>query len=352
MKKYLLFLFLFLPLSLFGQDWGRIVQEYGAGVCKIEIRSGKSVLASGTGFAIDGEGLVMTNSHVIAEAESNDNLDIYLAFSQADDGETWYKADPLVHSPQEDLALLHIERDTPVYFEFSTADDPELMTEILIMGYPLGQGYKSTPGFIQAFQKVYGIGYMYDLSAGVDPGSSGGPVLGKDGKILGVVTAHIAGRNFNFALPLTAVRGFVERADDPELLSLTSEPAGARVYVNDRFYGETPLTLSLYGSKLDLRLEADSYVAREETLSPGLEQNELNILLEKDVPPKVLVTIDSRPEGATIWVDNNELGQAPVQFEAEPSSRIRVLGKLKRKKDIFETFQIEEEAEQTIILDF
>ena len=308
--------------------------------------------SSGSGFAIGTAGQVVTNNHVIAAAASDEKIRIMLCFTEAEDGSEEYEASIVWNSSQEDLAILSIDRRTSDFLTPREGPSPLLMTEILVMGYPLGQGFKSTPGYIQAFQTISGMGEMYDLSSAVDPGSSGGPVINMEGEVVGVVTAQLRGYNFNLALPLEALRGYVEKAGNPEIVRIKTNPPGSRVFADGRYAGISPLSLELYGRNISLRVESEGFEPKEVVVEPLTGKAKWEINLEPIPEEIVTVRIESVPEGAAVWVDNREMGTTPMQMEADPSSRIRILAKLRRHKDIFKTVRIGDEPEQTIVLEF
>lgn len=343
-------MFILTSYFLYSKDWAAVVNQYGDAVCKIEICSGDKIITTGSGFTINSTGSILTNYHVISKAVTDSRMDIKVSFPQSEDQEKSFSAIIGANSAREDLALISIEKETSVFLQFHKGNSPELMTEVMVMGFPLGQGFKSTPGYIQAFQENPGLGYMYDLSIGVDPGNSGGPVIDVHGSIVGVVTAHIPGYNFNLALPLDSVKGFIDRADNPHVVEINSNPEGSRIFINGRYKGTTPISIDFYGSKVKLRIEHDSYQAEEKVLSPDF-QGPLMVELKKIISQEVKVRLDTNPSGAEIWVDNIEMGESPLEFEVDPGSRIRVRSKLRWHKPRLDVIKIGNDPEQEIILD-
>ncbi len=105
-------------------------------------RSGRGVASLGSGFVIDPEGYVVTNNHVIAEAD-----EITVQF--ADDHD--YEAVLIGRDQQTDLALFKIERDEPFPFvEWADSDDVRVGDWMIAIGNPFGLGSTVTAGIVSA----------------------------------------------------------------------------------------------------------------------------------------------------------------------------------------------------------
>lgn len=351
MSKFWYSFFFVVCVSYCGaQEWSTVVQKYGQSVCKIEIMSGQEVLSSGSGFVIDRDGKILTNAHVISDAEKNSAVTIRLFFPQSDNPLKQYTASIVFVSVQVDLAVIDIKTPLPVAFSFSGNTTPSLMTEVLVMGYPLGKNFKTTPGFIQAIQTIPGIGEMLDLSAAVDPGSSGGPVIGKDGKVLGVVTAKIPGYNFNLALPAKTATGYMANAQNPIAVQVTSTPSGSMVFANSNYLGKTPLPVTVYGSAIELSVEQDGFQTMKKTITPAeyTVSGKIDFMLLPVASSKVTVTLDTDPSGAQIWIDNVDMGKSPLVFEADKGSRLRIRTKRSSYKDVSSIELIGDKSQQDV----
>lgn len=135
----------------------------------------------GTGFAISADGLVATNAHVVAGADS-----IYVETSKG----TSLKATLVYQDIQSDLAVLQIVDSTfqlpTMPYELRKSSVP-LGDEVFTLGYPrdeivYGKGYiSSETGF-------RGDSSSYQVSMPVNPGNSGGPLIDGKGQVLGIIT--------------------------------------------------------------------------------------------------------------------------------------------------------------------
>lgn len=140
-----------------------------------------------TGFMITRDGYVVTNYHVITGADS-----VHL---QNHKGQS-FKADIIFTNPEKDLAILHISDSTfkslkSIPYTFKKQDS-DLGEDIYTIGFPrdeavYGQGYlSSSTGYA-------GDTLAYQISIPVNPGNSGGPVLDKDGNVIGIISGKQKG---------------------------------------------------------------------------------------------------------------------------------------------------------------
>lgn len=338
------------PTVAHAQDWQKVVAERSPAVCKIELLSGDATVASGSGFSIDKAGKVMTNAHVVAMARNDPSLKIRLAFSGSD--KEYKDATIAEFSDLADCALLDAHAALPAALSIFAGETPALMTELVALGFPLGKSFKATPGYLQAMQDIPGIGEMIDLSAAVDPGSSGGPVLAKDGTVIGMVTAKYPGYNFNLALPSRVLRGFLANVANRVELTVESEPSGAMVFANGNFMGKSPVTVRMYGIDLALTAELEGYETGKLTVKADKTASwSVTVPLERAKSDKVTVTIDTNPSGGRIWVDNSDLGAGPVAYTTEKGARLRIRTRLRGYKDESRTDVLGDSPDQTISID-
>ena len=152
----------------------------------------------GSGFIIDKEGFVVTNNHVIQDA---DQIKVKLG------GDTEYDAKVVGRDPNTDLALLKIKtgRDLPV-LKMGDSDALKIGQWVVAIGSPFGLERTVTAGIVSAKGRVIGSG-PYDnfiqTDASINPGNSGGPLINMKGEVVGINTAIIAaGSGIGFAIPV------------------------------------------------------------------------------------------------------------------------------------------------------
>lgn len=140
----------------------------------------------GSGFIISSEGLIMTNAHVIENAE---DVAVYLS-----DGREFKAEVKLIDEPS-DLALLRIdpEGEKIPYLEFSKSENLEVGDLVLAIGNPFGVGQTVTSGIVSAVSSkasnITDFNFFIQTDAAINPGNSGGPLVSLDGQVVGVNTA-------------------------------------------------------------------------------------------------------------------------------------------------------------------
>lgn len=171
--------------------------------------------SSGTGFFLSNSGYIVTNYHVIENAQNN-NIKVT---GINEDYSKSYKVQVVVNDKQNDLAILKIADDTftsikgiPYAFKFTTSNVGE---DCFVLGYPLissmGKEIKLTNGIISSKTGFDGNIAQYQISAPVQPGNSGGPLFDKNGYVIGVVQAkHTEAENAGYAIKASYIRNLVE----------------------------------------------------------------------------------------------------------------------------------------------
>jgi serine protease Do len=154
----------------------------------------------GSGFVVDPRGFVVTNNHVIAEAD-----EIQVVFND----ETSYEATLVGRDTKTDLALLKIEVDHPLQaVTFGDSDSVRVGDWIIAIGNPFGLGSTVTAGIISARSRDIRAGPYDDflqVDAPINRGNSGGPSFNLDGQVIGINTAIFSPSGGNvgigFAIP-------------------------------------------------------------------------------------------------------------------------------------------------------
>ncbi len=137
--------------------------------------------AMGSGFIIDEDGLIITNNHVV---ENADEIVVIL-----DDG-TELDAEIVGRDSRTDIAVLKVESDDPLpAVEFADSDVVKVGQWVMAVGNPFGLGGTVTAGIISAIDRNINAG-PYDAfiqtDAAINQGNSGGPLFDMDGKVIGV----------------------------------------------------------------------------------------------------------------------------------------------------------------------
>ncbi|HEX6016341.1 MAG TPA: DegQ family serine endoprotease [Geminicoccaceae bacterium] len=163
----------------------------------------------GSGFVVDPTGFVVTNNHVIADAD-----EITVVFND----ETEYPAKLIGTDSKTDLALLKIERPEPFPFVgWADSDQVRVGDWMIAIGNPFGLGSSVTAGIVSARGRDIRAGPyddFFQVDAAINRGNSGGPSFTLDGKVFGVNTAIFSPSGGNvgigFAIPANLARPVIE----------------------------------------------------------------------------------------------------------------------------------------------
>lgn len=170
--------------------------------------------AQGSGFFISADGYVVTNNHVINEAE-----DITVALSDGRD----FAAEVVGTDPETDLALLRVEADVTFdYVELDRELDIRVGDWVVAMGNPFGLGGSATTGIISAMGRQIGPAQAYtdflQTDASINRGNSGGPMFDLNGNVVGVNSAIISPTGGNvgigFAIPSDLAARIIDQLID------------------------------------------------------------------------------------------------------------------------------------------
>jgi len=142
--------------------------------------------ALGSGFIISPDGLLVTNNHVI---ENADEIKIEMLNGNILD------ATVLGTDPKTDIALLKVNSKSSLPFvEFGNSDNARVGDWVLAIGNPLGQGFSVSAGIISARGRDLQGPYddFIQTDAAINRGNSGGPLFNTDGEVIGVNTAILS----------------------------------------------------------------------------------------------------------------------------------------------------------------
>jgi len=168
----------------------------------------------GSGFILNKEGLILTNNHVIGNAQAA-KIEVKLSDQHT------YKAQILGVDPGHDLALLKI--NAPNLLPATLADSNGLIVgqRVYAIGNPFGLSGTMTRGIISAMRSIRGpqgnpIEDAIQTDAAVNPGNSGGPLLNSRGEVIGITTL-IASNNgvdqsagIGFAIPINTAKAVLD----------------------------------------------------------------------------------------------------------------------------------------------
>jgi hypothetical protein len=197
--------------------------------------------ASGTGFAVSENGYVLTNDHVINGCQA---LKIHTK-------DKIVSAKIISRDSLNDLALIKANFKPKTVFVLRN-EAPNLLDEIFVAGYPFGyqvsNSIKITSGIVSSLSGIGNNFSNMQIDAAIQPGNSGGPVIDKQGNVIGIAVAKldfesvykdygVVPENTNFAIKASVARNFIESNDVYLSKRNTSKKRNLGKYIsNGTFY--------------------------------------------------------------------------------------------------------------------
>jgi tetratricopeptide (TPR) repeat protein len=176
-----------------------------------------NILRIGSGFFIDRNGTLVTNDHVLDDA--------FAGKVKTADGGIFTISAVIASNPLVDLIKVRVKippaQSVPAVL---SADDPGIADRVVVIGSPMGLAHTISEGIVAAVRKHPTLGKVYQLTAPISPGSSGGPVLNLKGQVIGVISFQtVLGQNINFAVAINALQTLTIEAREPSIAEWTLE---------------------------------------------------------------------------------------------------------------------------------
>ena len=230
--------------------------------------------ALGSGFIIDEKGIVVTNNHVIQDAE-----DIIIRIN--DDRE--FKAKVIGADPLSDIAVLQLETNEKfVPVKFGNSDKARIGDWVIAIGNPFGLGGTVTSGIISARNRALGLSRYEDYiqtDASINSGNSGGPLFDMNGDVIGINTA-ILGRSgsigIGFAIPSNSAKVVIDQSSGIIVM-------GQNVKISTVAVAQGNLTIRVTETPLVSQPQPFSQTGTTEVV------NQLNVGIDKDQDKKLAI---------------------------------------------------------------
>lgn len=203
------------------------IKEIGSGSGQANISAAdQDVRGTGSGVIFSSGGYILTNYHVIEDANK-------FVVELSDNGAKHsYKAEVVTQDKDNDLAILKISDEKfttlpAIKYAFKESGQLEVGSSVFTIGYPhaltgMGKDAKFTDGRISARTGYNGSVNSFQSSIPVQPGNSGGPVFNEKGQMIGVINASIRNTdNVSYAIKLNYIRNLIELL--PEKVDLPSD---------------------------------------------------------------------------------------------------------------------------------
>lgn len=156
-------------------------------------------VSAGTGFAIADGGYILTNNHVIEESNTV-QVQTY--------SDEVYVAEVVGFDPVADLAVLRISGSIDS-FELADSDEVSIGQKAIAIGNPLGLSFTVTEGIVSAVRREgpNGLQAYIQTDVTLNPGNSGGPLVDRDGRVIGMANFKVGGaEGLGFALESNTLR--------------------------------------------------------------------------------------------------------------------------------------------------
>lgn len=166
-------------------------------------------VGAGTGFVVRSDGLIVTNKHVVLDADAS-----YTVITS--DG-IKYQAEVLARDPFQDLALVKVQVQGLPTMALGNSDGLEIGQTVVAIGNALGQFSNSvSKGIVSGLSRSITAGFgmsserlekVIQTDAAINPGNSGGPLLNLRGEVIGINAAIVSGaQNVGFAIPINRAK--------------------------------------------------------------------------------------------------------------------------------------------------
>lgn len=174
-----------------------------------------NVKATGSGIFISTNGYILTNYHVVEDANK-----VQIEVNENGTTKT-YNATVIQKDIDNDLAILQINDDafrtlSSIDYSFVESGSADVGASVFTIGFPfalsgMGKGAKFTDGKISSKTGYNGAINSYQTSIPVQPGNSGGPVFNESGQLIGVINAKImAADNVSYAIKMNYIKNLIE----------------------------------------------------------------------------------------------------------------------------------------------
>ena len=218
-------------LSIFGEDSGSSL--FGGG----------GAAGQGSGFVISDDGEIITNAHVVTDADAGTTTpiheaeEVYIQFADRNQ----VAAEVLGFDPYADVALLKVDPEgldlQPL--ELGSSEDLAVGSPVAAIGSPFGEAQSLSTGIVSALDRSiesltqFQIDGAIQTDASINPGNSGGPLLDADGRVIGINqqinTTSGGNEGVGYAVPIDLVKRSAEQLrEDGEaeyaFIGVTTQP--------------------------------------------------------------------------------------------------------------------------------
>jgi serine protease Do len=306
--------------------------------------SGRISTVAGSGFIIDDEGLVLTNSHVVFDRQS--------IIVTLDDGSK-VEAKVLGADLIFDLAVLRI----PVPHEglpiavLGDSDSVRIGEDVIAIGNAFGLEQTLTRGVVSGLNRILPGSPLLTLpliqtDASINPGNSGGPLINRCGKVIGINTSILAeAQNIGFAIPINVAKSIIPKLVEhgrvirpwlgisgkpvkKELMEIINLPLVDGFLIETVDPGSPAQQVGIYGGDLPLMIGGTEFLLGGDIITEvngqrvDNQENFLKLIGSLKVGDKVRLTLFHKKEIRNIELNLPERPILPGDFRSSTSSTL------------------------------
>jgi len=196
--KTLILLALLLSIGMEAQNVKTVYNKSKSSIVLIVTYDSNNVpLALGSGFYFE-KNLIATNYHVIKGCSR-------ILIKNLGTHEKSYNVKIKSYSKELDVAILEVDKDNSTYLKLSNTT-PSVGDKIIAIGNPQGLEGTVSTGIVSGIRDLSKLYHLIQITSPISPGSSGGPVLDLNGKVIGISTFTLLNsQNLNFAIPVNTI---------------------------------------------------------------------------------------------------------------------------------------------------
>ncbi len=315
---------------------------------------------SGSGFCIDPSGLIITNEHVVRGYGQGGILTVVVDAGLKT--ERVIPAKVVRRDKVRDLALLSVESNPAIpSLSLGTDESVSELSELIVLGFPFGNALAKPGTNPSVTANVVNVSALrrdennaidrIQLDSNLNPGNSGGPVMNREGRIVGVVISGIVGAGINLAIPVNRLRQFLERpilVFTPPTVEVDQQtlPAEFRVTASqltgEPLELELELILRLAGSaesRLPMKKEGSVYQVKAvpfpDATPPGIIRTQLqfadSLLTTAVVDREVRVGDNTFKLSEIAWIKNSHRMEVALPSGERFRGPVESSGSLKAK---------------------
>jgi hypothetical protein len=319
-----------------------ILKKVKQATVRLRVILAEGTQVEGSGFFGAGNGLVLTNAHVLGmlRPESRKPRRVDVIVNSGEPNEKTYPGRTLGIDSSSDLGVLGVAgKDLPRFLPVGSGDDLQETQPLYVFGYPygeaLGKNVTVSKTSVSSLRKnQFGRLEKIQVNGGMNPGNSGGPVIDSNGTVVGVAVSAIRGTQINFAVPGQLVhyflRGRVHRRTtgppfkDGEAVKLpltveTIDPLNRIRKVRVEFWTGDPGKARMIGEKERAPLPGESpRRAQELDYKAGTARGDVVL---PDIPPGKVFWFElhvADQDGKEVWTQASPQALAPP-LERKPA---------------------------------